>query len=116
MNLIVILFVRYVFLKDFENKTETKEELDKVDKKKDRKVITILSTIYLICTYSGLYIIRLKNLSSTSEFGIYIGYMLIGLVPYSILGSLCAGFRKFWILLGVCCIILGSYILVYLLV
>lgn len=116
MNLVVIVFIRYVFLKDFENKTETKEELDKTNKKRDKVIITALCTLYLICTYSGLYIVRLKNISSTSNFGIYVGYMLIGLVPYSILGSLCAGFRKFWILLGIMCISLGSFGLVYIMV
>lgn len=116
MNLIVIVFIRYVFLKDFENKTETKEELEKVNKKHDKMIITALATIYLICTYSGLFIIKFKNTSSTSEFSKYVGYMVIGLIPYSILGSLCAGFRKFWIFLGVACIMLGSYVLVYIIV
>lgn len=116
MNLVVIVFIRYIFLKDLENKTETKEELEKVNKKRDKTIITSLCTLYLICTYSGLYIVRLKNISSASDFGIYIGYMIIGLVPYSILGSICAGFRKFWILLGTIMIFIGSYGIVYMLV
>lgn len=112
MNLIVIAFIRYVFLKDFENKTETKEELEKQNKKRDKLIILILCTIYLICAYSGMHIIKLKNTSSISDFSRDVGYMIIGLVPYSILGSICAGFRKWWIICGTAIILIGSYIMV----